>query len=88
MSFDVLGRPSPEATASAHTSLDADLEAVLERFREFIPIMTAKPALRLPDHNPVDHKVYMLEGKALPRERPLLAMSVRKLPSYRGLTRY
>lgn len=75
----VLGiTPASEAVAASKVTLDAALAKVPEQFREFIPIMSEEAALRLPDHQPWDHQIDIIEGKS-PPWGPLFAMSAREL---------
>ena len=71
-------KAAPEHIAAAQATLDAALAAVPSQFREFIPIMSAEAAMRLPDHKPWDHRIDIIEGKS-PPWGPLYAMSAREL---------
>lgn len=67
--------PSDEAVSHG----DADgLKAVPGKFREFLPIMSAEAATRVPDHQPWDHTIELKEG-AKPTWGPLYPLSEREL---------
>lgn len=70
--------PSPAVVASIQEATQQALSKVPERFREFLPIMSKQAAQRLPDHQPWDHSIDLMEGKN-PPWGPLYAMSTREL---------
>ena len=74
----VLGLPPTEAIASIQNKVDAAIAAVPEKFREFLPIMSKEAAIRMPDHQPWDHKIDLKKGET-PPHGPLFAMSGREL---------
>ncbi|CCE34914.1 uncharacterized protein CPUR_08853 [Claviceps purpurea 20.1] len=74
-------QPPPDTRGAATKATwiaTASLATVPEDFRHYIPIMTEEAALRLPDHQPWDHKIELIDGKQ-PPWGPLYAMSAREL---------
>lgn len=65
-SLENLDKPSPSRVSATKATLEAHRAAIPDKYREWLPIMSDEAALRLPDHQPWDHKMYLIEGQTPP----------------------
>ncbi|CCE34872.1 uncharacterized protein CPUR_08811 [Claviceps purpurea 20.1] len=76
-SLESLETPSPSRISAVKATLEASRAAIPDEWKPLVPLMSDEAVLRLPDHQPWDHKIELIEGET-PPWGPLNAMSARE----------